>query len=180
MSDQILKPRPIIFAFIDGQNLNMGTSKDLEDKKGKVIYQGWKLDYRKFRIYLKDKFHVSKAFLFIGYVPEQERMYRDFKTFGYELVFKPTIKDGFGKVKGNVDAELVLHAAKIQCDNYDQAVIVSGDGDFTCLVEHLEKEGKLNHIVVPNRMSVSSLLNKYQLFEVFLEKEKKKLEWVKK
>jgi len=32
------------YAFIDGQNLNLGTSKDIRNKKGKVIYHGWKLD----------------------------------------------------------------------------------------------------------------------------------------
>jgi len=81
---------PIIYAFIDSQNLNLGTSKDLFNRKGKKIYKGWKLDFKKFRIYLSDKFHVSKAFLFIGYIKENERMYRQLKSFGYELIFKPT------------------------------------------------------------------------------------------
>ncbi len=50
------------YAFIDSQNLNLGTSKDIR-KKGKIIYKGWKLDFKKFRKYLSDKFRVNKALL---------------------------------------------------------------------------------------------------------------------
>ena len=71
-----------IYAFIDSQNLNLGTSKDLFNKNKKKIYKGWKLDYQKFRIYLSDKFRVSKAFLFIGYIKENEEMYKHLKSFG--------------------------------------------------------------------------------------------------
>lgn len=48
------------FAFIDSQNLNLGTGKDIYKGK-KKIYSGWKLDYKKFRRYLSDKFRVNKA-----------------------------------------------------------------------------------------------------------------------
>src|SRR3989344_8070644 len=129
--------RNIVYAFIDSQNLNLGTSKDIY-KGRKRIYQGWKLDFKKFRRYLKDKFRVRKAFLFIGYIKQNEMLYKNLKSYGYDLVYKPTVKDNFGKPKGNVDAELVLHAAAIEYQNYDKAVIVSGDGDFGCLHEFLE------------------------------------------
>jgi len=130
--------RQKIFAFIDSQNLNLGTSKDIRKGK-KIIYRGWKLDYKKFRRYLFDKFRVTKALLFIGYIKQNEKLYRRLKLFGYDLIFKPTVKDNQGKPKGNVDAEIVLHAAAIQFPNYDKAVIISGDGDFYCLHEYLEK-----------------------------------------
>ena len=48
---------------------------------------------------------------------------------GYVLVLKPTIPDGEGNVKGNIDADLVLQAL-VDWPNYDQAIIVSSDGDF--------------------------------------------------
>lgn len=44
------------FAFIDAQNLNLG-----------VKSLGWRLDYKRFRIYLKEKYQVSAAYFFIGY-----------------------------------------------------------------------------------------------------------------
>lgn len=169
--------RQKIFAFIDSQNLNLGTSKNIFNKKGKRIYKGWKLDYRKFRIYLADKFRVQKAFLFIGYIKENEKLYKQLRSFGYELVFKPTTKDGLGKPKGNIDAELVLYSAAIEFKNYDKAVIVSGDGDFGCLYKFLEKENKLYKIIIPNPLSESSLLKKFQKYKTFIQFDKAKFEY---
>ena len=166
--------RQKIFAFIDSQNLNLGTCKDIRKGK-KIIYRGWKLDYKKFRRYLFDKFRVTKAFLFIGYIKQNKRLYRQLNSFGYDLIFKPTVKDNQGKPKGNVDAELVLHAAAVQFPNYDKAVIVSGDGDFYCLHEYLEKNEKLLRIIIPNRKSESSLLSRFQSYKVFLIRDKDKV-----
>jgi len=164
-----------IYAFIDSQNLNLGTSKDIR-KGRKLVYTGWKLDFKKFRKYLSDKFRVQKAFLFIGFIKQNDNLYRKLKSYGYDLVFKPTVKDSFGKVKGNIDAELVLHAAKIQYDKYDKAVIVSGDGDFYCLHEFLVKNKKLLKIIIPNRKSESSLLKQFQIYKIFLIRDKDKVE----
>lgn len=114
--------KPQNYAFIDSQNLNIA-----------IRDQGWQLDFAKFRIYLKDKYNITQAFLFIGYIKNNTKLYELLKEFGYTLIFKPTVKYQ-GQLKGNVDAELVLHAM-IQYGNYDKAIIVSGDGDFYCLVE---------------------------------------------
>lgn len=169
------KQQPKIYAFIDSQNLNLGTSKNIF-RHGKVAYKGWKLDFKKFRRYLTDKFRVQKAFLCIGYIKQNENLYRKLKSYEYDLVFKPTVKDSHGKVKGNVDAELVLHAAKIQYDKYDKAIIVSGDGDFYCLHEFLVKNKKLLGIIIPNDKSESSLLKPFQKYKTFIIFEKEKLE----
>lgn len=67
------------YAFIDSQNLYLG-----------IMDQGWELDYRKFRVYLRDKFRVTKASLFIGYISGNTRLYRYLIESGYELVFGPT------------------------------------------------------------------------------------------
>lgn len=163
------------YAFIDSQNLNLGTSKDIT-KQGKIIYKGWKLDFKKFRRYLTDKFRVDKAFLCIGYIKQNEKLYKQLSSYGYNLVFKPTVKDSLGKSKGNVDAELVLHAAAIEFSEYDKAVIVSGDGDFYCLYEFLDKNKKLFKIIIPNRKSESSLLKHFQGYKVFLIRDKDKVE----
>lgn len=168
-----------IFAFIDSQNLNLGTSKDLFNKKGKKIYRGWRLDFKKFRIYLSDKFRVSKAFLFVGYIKEYDDLYKQLKSYGYQLIFKQTTKDDLGKPKGNIDAELVLYSAAIEFDKYNKAVIVSGDGDFRCLYEFLIEKDKLRRIIVPNLKAQSSLLKGFQKYKTFLEHEKSKLEYKK-
>lgn len=173
------KKYPVIYVFIDSQNLNLGTSKDIYNKKREKIYSGWKLDYKKFRKYLSDKFRVSKAFLFIGYIKEYRSMYKSLKSFGYHLIFKPTTKDNLGKPKGNIDAELVLHCSAIEYPRYDKAIIVSGDGDFHCLHKYLNKNKKLLKIIIPNRKSESSLLNEFQDYKIFIEREKQKLEYKK-
>lgn len=169
------KKKEMVFAFIDSNNLNLGTSKDIYKGK-KIIYKGWKLDYKKFRRYLFDKFRVTKAFLFIGYIKQNEKLYRRLRSYDYNLIFKPAVKDKQGKPKGNVDAELVLHAAAVQFVKYDKAVIVSGDGDFYCLHEFLEKHRKLSRIIIPNRHSESSLLKRSQRYKIFLYREKNNLE----
>ena len=130
------------YAFIDSQNLNLG-----------VRSQGWQLDFRKFRQYLRNKYNVIKAYLFIGQVAGNESLYAFLQECGYILIFKPTLEhrdNSKTKIKGNVDAELVLHTM-IEYKNYHKAVIVSGDGDFHCLVEYLDKQSKLLKILATTR-----------------------------
>jgi len=151
------------FAFIDSQNLNLS-----------ILDQGWKLDFKKFRTYLKDKYKVSKAFLFIGYIEENENLYKYLRKIGYLLIFKPTLQLQNGKPKGNVDAELVLHSM-IEFENYNKAVIVSGDGDFYCLIEYLNDKNKLCKLLIPNQYKYSSLLRKFGPYISFINQLKSKL-----
>lgn len=154
-------------AFIDSQNLNLA-----------IREQGWILDFRKFRKYLRDKYHVTKAFLFIGFVAENQAMYTQLQESGYILVFKPTLTLPSGVPKGNVDAELVLHAM-IQYRNYDQAIIVTGDGDFHCLVDYLAKNTKLLKLIIPNKRKFSSLYRKMMENIVFMNNLRRKLGYVR-
>lgn len=167
------------YAFIDAQNLNLGTSKDVSRNK-KIIYKGWKLDFKKFFIYLKNKFQVDKAILFIGYIKENQKLYDSLISFGYELIYKPSVKNHDGVVKGNVDAEIVLYSSSIYYNNYDKAVIVSGDGDFYCLHKFLVERKKLKAIIIPNKYSESSLLRQFQNYKIFINREKEKLEFKQK
>lgn len=146
------------YVFIDSNNLYLGVSGNIE-RKGKLIYSGWKLNYKRFRVYLKEKYGVEKAFLFVGFKPGNQTMYTHLQEDGYICVFKPTLELRDGKVKGNVDAELVMHSM-IELQNYDKAVIVSGDGDFYCLIEYLLGKGKFAKVLVPNQYTYSSLLNR--------------------
>ncbi len=78
------------YAFIDSQNVNLG-----------IREAGWKLDFKKFRVYLKDKYRVEKAYLFIGLIPENQNLYRALQEYGYILIFKPIMKTADGSVKGS-------------------------------------------------------------------------------
>lgn len=166
MSKKIQKP--VVYAFIDSQNLNLG-----------VQSLGWKMDFKKFRLYLKNKYNVERAYLFIGLVFGNEQLYEHLSAAGYKLVFKPTIAyDVGGKKthKGNVDAELVLYAVAKKYRSYDQAIIVSGDGDFRCLVEYLIEKQKLLHVLTPTR-NFSKLLREYLKFIVQIDKLRRSLEY---
>lgn len=134
------------FAFIDSQNLNLG-----------IRDQEWKLDFKKFRIYLKDKYGVSKAYIFIGYIEGNRDLYTSLQDFGYICVFKPTLKYKDGTTKGNCDAELVLQSM-IEYENYNKAIIITGDGDFHCLVHYLIGKNKLEALIIPNKLRFSALL----------------------
>jgi len=167
------------YAFIDSQNLNLGVGNDVYDKQGEKVYEGWKLDFERFRVYLKDKYGVTKAFIFIGYVPTNQRLYTALQKFGYILIFKPTLELPNGKVKGNADAEMVLHAM-IEYINYEKALIVSGDGDFYCLVEYLNNNKKLHKLLVPNKEAYSNLLNSVAVDKIdFMNNLRNRLEYKK-
>jgi uncharacterized LabA/DUF88 family protein len=188
--------KPIVYAFIDSQNLNLGIQR-----------MGWKMDWRKFRQYLKDKYNVSHAFMFIGYMSENESLYEHMHELGYLIVLKPTVDitpqhvepsatagDKAGQtasqgdqptgkpatpertiVKGNIDADLVLYAMK-EIANYDKAIIVSGDGDFFGLVEHLEQQQKLANIMTPN-WQYSTLLKPFEQNIIRLDQLRRQLSY---
>jgi uncharacterized LabA/DUF88 family protein len=121
---------------------------------------------------------VTKAFLFIGYVYENQALYTGLQKDGYILIFKPTLKLPSGKVKGNVDAEIVLHSM-IEYENYHKALIVTGDGDLYCLVDYLIKNDKLLKLMVPNKNSFSSLFRRLMSHMAFMNDLKSKLEYDK-
>jgi uncharacterized LabA/DUF88 family protein len=153
------------YAFIDSQNLNLA-----------IREQDWELDFKRFRKYLEDKYRVNKAFIFIGYIATNESLYTSLQEYGYILIFKPTLSLPDGRVKGNIDAELVLHAM-IEFPNYNKAVVVTGDGDFHCLIEYLKRQRKLLRLIVPNRYKFSSLLRKFGSDIVFMNDLKAKLKY---
>ena len=144
------------FAFIDSQNVNLA-----------IREQGWRLDLKRFRKYLLERFCIEKAFLFMGYLSRNESFYQSLRRMGYILIFKPTLQLPGGNIKGNVDAELVLHAM-IQYPHYTKALIVTGDGDFYCLANYLRKKKKLLRLMVPNRHRYSSLLRTFGKDIVFM------------
>lgn len=167
-----------VFAFIDSQNLNVSTQKF-----------GWKMDWQKFRQFLGDKYGVTKAYMFIGYIPENESLYEQMHEAGYAVVLKPTFDmtrprpeestedkpEEKKPVKGNIDAELVLWAMK-EMSNYDKAIIVSGDGDFYCLVEYLESKDRLLHLLTPSS-HYSGLYNRYDSYVERLDQFKQELRY---
>jgi len=163
--------KPRVYAFIDSQNLNIGTQKF-----------GWKMNWVRFRKFLAESYNVEKAYMFIGYIPENADLYEKMHEAGYMVVLKPTFdvtkarpeedksedKEDARPVKGNIDADLVLWAMK-EMSNYQKAIIVSGDGDFFSLVEYLESKGRLLHVMTPSA-HYSQLYNQFDKYIVRLDK----------
>lgn len=165
-----MKQKQSNFAFIDSQNVNLSIQE-----------LGWRLDFRRFRVYLKEKYGVAKAFLFIGFIEGNNDLYIHLQEAGFICIFKPTLKYREGKTKGNCDAELVLQAM-IELRNYDKALIITGDGDFYCLVKHLLGEGKLEALIVPNQFKYSALLKlkEFGPYVRYMNELRAKLEYKKK
>lgn len=154
------------YCFVDSQNLHLG-----------IKAQGWSLDYARFRVYLKEKYCVNRAFLYIGYIEENRELYESLKRAGFELVFKSILGFGQGKshIKGNVDVELTVDAIR-KSELYSRAIFVSADGDFVALYDYLAEEiGKNVLILIPNRKAFSSLLLKYNQKLLYLDEAKEKL-----
>lgn len=140
----------------------------------------WKLDFKKFRVYLKEKYKVSQAFLFIGFIPENQDLYYSLQKDAYILIFKPVLFNNERQPKGNVDADLVLQTM-IELNNFDQAIIVSSDGDFYCLVKYLYEKGKLSRVISPDVKNCSKLLKKTAKEKiVFMDNLRNKLEYLPK
>ena len=138
------------FAYIDGANLYMG-----------IESLGWDMDYRRFRVWLTEKYGIRAAYLFIGLIPKYKELYKYLQESGFTLVFKEVVYDGSGKPKGNCDADLVLQATRDAYENkFDKAVIVSSDGDYAGLIKFLQKRQKLLIILSPGDQVKCSILLK--------------------
>jgi len=137
-------------AYIDGANLHKG-----------ITGLGWNLDYKRFRVWLSEKYGAHTAYLFIGLIPKYKVLYKYLQECGFTLIFKEVVYDGDGKPKGNCDADLVLQAT---CDayenNFDNALLVASDGDYAGLVEFLHKKHKFLVVLSPHLKDKCSILLK--------------------
>ncbi len=145
-----MKPAGDNCAYIDGANLHKG-----------VESLGWKLDYKKLRVWLREKYGVDKAYLFLGLIPRYTQLYKYLQEVGFTLVFKEVIYDSNGKPKGNCDADLVLQTTRDTYeDKFGKVVIVASDGDYAGLVKFLQEKNKLLTVLSPSNQKKCSILLK--------------------
>jgi uncharacterized LabA/DUF88 family protein len=86
---------------------------------------------------------LVRAYAYTGLDPENEnqRNFHDFlRRNGYKVVSKDIRKYGDGKVKANLDIELVVDMMKT-ARNLDVAIVVSGDGDFAPAIRAVQEMG---------------------------------------
>ncbi len=151
------------YVYIDGANLHQWSKP-----------WGW-IDYARFKRWLTDKYKAEKIFLFMWYVKGNELLYSQLSGLWYALVFKETLEIAW-KVKWNCDAELVVSAIS---NYYEQktnrAILVTGDGDFSCLVYFFLQKHHEIIILAPSKDYCSYLLKKTNAPLVFLENIQSKL-----
>ncbi len=86
---------------------------------------------------------LIRAYAYTGLDPENENQ-RKFIDFLAKNGYKPVVKDirkfGDGRMKANLDIELVVDLFRL-ADRMDIAVIVSGDGDFAPAIRALQDKG---------------------------------------
>lgn len=158
--------RPRVYAFIDSQNLNLGVQKF-----------GWKLDWRKFRQFLETEYGVTKAYLFIGYIPENEALYEQMHEVGFAIVLKPTFDltkprpevseaaDGHGQSS----ADVTKRAAQNSSSDQDDKKPVKGNVDAELVLWTMKEMSNYDKAII-----VSGDGDFYSLVE-YLESKKRLL-----
>ena len=142
-------------AFVDGQNLYMGTAKSK--------FNPWKIDLARFRVYLEQKYKITRVYYFLGYVQETNQdLYEEIQHAGFVLVFKEHNPAMIGKKKGNVDSDIIFNIMKkiYKKEDFDNILLVSGDGDYKLIVDFLIEENRFEKILFPNKKFASSLYKK--------------------
>jgi uncharacterized LabA/DUF88 family protein len=141
-------------AYIDGQNLFMGTAS---------AEPSWEIDLARFREYLAKKYSVEKAYYYLGYVQDNyEHIYEAIQSAGFILVFRQHTAAMIGVKKGNVDSDIIFSIMKriYKQEDFAKVVLVSGDGDYKMLVDFLIEAGRFEKILFPNQKRASSLYKK--------------------
>ena len=146
-----------IHIYIDGNNLYRSATE-----------LGYKIDYKKFRGWLRQKYNADNIYLFIGLIPNRASFYQLLQESGFILIFKQTVTVQ-GVIKGNCDAELVLKTVSdFYTHSYTSCFLITGDGDFGCLVEFLKQNNVLAGVIAPNRNKCSILIKNKNTEILFL------------
>jgi len=140
------------YAFIDGQNFFESTDRF-----------HWNFSSEKFFQHLKTQYNITKIFYFLGYIPfHKENLYKKLRHNGLTLCFKQRIKyknqQGNWQTKSNIDGKLIAKIL-IKLSEYDNIILVAGDGDYYFLVQYLIRQRKLLKIFMPSKSKGSSIYN---------------------
>mgnify|MGYP001617374091 CR=1 FL=1 len=155
------------YAYIDGANLHKGTAG-----------LGWRVDYSRLQTWLKDKYQINRAYVFMGFIAKYEELYRKIRAAGFTLIFKEIVYDKAGKPKGNCDTDLAIRAvADIYENKVNSIVLVTSDGDYACLVTFLKEHLIHSTIISPSREEECSiLLKRTDAPIVYISEQRSKLE----
>lgn len=142
-------------AFIDGQNFYLASINTND---------AWRIDLKRFRIYLKEKYQVGRAYYFIGAMNEKYLdLYKIIQEAGYILMFREHSLEMAGHKKGNVDTDIVFEIMRKLADweDFDKVVLISGDGDYFKMVKYLIDKNRLEKLLAPSYRGMSSLYKRH-------------------
>lgn len=132
------------YAFIDWQNL--------------YKWLNWQLSYKRFRVYLKDKYKVEKAYYFLGFREKENSLYIALQEAGFILIFNSKWEHLESAKKGNVDTNIVFNAMKKYFEaDFDKIVLISWDWDYKMMVDYFIEKNKFHKVLSPNFKFASSL-----------------------
>jgi hypothetical protein len=125
-----------------------------------VQEKGWKIDWEKFRHYLRERYSVTKAVIFMGYLKEYKDLYNYLRWADFVLEFRPVKRLGNGTIEGgNVDADLASYVMDYK-NNYNKAIIVADDSDYCRTIKSLNRQHKLKRIISSHPIKNTSELIK--------------------
>ena len=161
-------------AFIDGQNLHLAVRDD-----------DWALDYKKFRVFLKERYKVESAYYYMGYIMEDNKyLYDNLQKAGFIVRFREHRSNYASTKKGNVDAKIIFDILTEFIDkssDFGKIILVSGDGDYKPTVEYLIAKNRFEKILFPSKKNCSSLYKKIsRTFYDFLSNHRTKIQYKKK
>ena len=120
----------------------------------------WKIDLARFRVYLEQKYNVTEAYYFLGFVQnEHDDLYDEIQRAGFVLKFREHNPAMIGKKKGNVDSDIIFYIMKkmYKREPFEKVVMISGDGDYKLVVDFLIEEKRFEKILFPCKKFASSL-----------------------
>ena len=142
--------------FIDVQNLYHSTHA--LSRQGKIKFS--KINFARFRDYLKEEGNIVIMSAFTCYDPENEgqrAFINALALLGYRVVSKPTHRMPDGSIKASMDLEMAIEILT-QAQYLDKIVLVTGDGDFKILIDCLCSQGKVVKVIGPQDMTSPELI----------------------
>jgi uncharacterized LabA/DUF88 family protein len=121
---------------------------------------GVRIDYARLLDFLANGRRLHRAYAYMAISPEESSAI-PFLTWlrrnGFRVVTKPLKRFSDGTTKGDLDMELAVDLLS-QAPYIDIAIIVSGDGDFTYLVDRAQRLGLRVEIASTPRYTAIELL----------------------
>lgn len=152
--------KEVNYAFIDWQNLYQ--------------WLNFQLDYKRFRIYLRDKYKIKKAYYFLWFKEKENDLYESLQEAWFILIFNKKPEHLKSDKKWNIDVNLVFYAMKklyeeqiLEEEKFDKMVLVSWDWDFKVMVDYYIEKWKFLKVLFPNKKYASSLYK--ELFNQYFD-----------